>query len=304
MKDKILKTIENHFNLGALTVAEFERSDLHSGNRLFILSNEKDERFFYKEIPSHSVSGDLETIYEGLSNVRPINYKLALPMKNIFGKYISYINNGDTCERPFVVMSFVEHQNVQESRFDLKLLLQILAEFHRDIKNVMAPEKPDKTYESFLQRGLYKIQFIFPNHPFCKMFDDFLKNRFPKLQLNQGVIHGDCNPFNVWISKRNGIYFSDFDNLQKGHYIKDLSELVAGYLNVEEKNLAICKEIKFLIQESAAKTAGPISWLDLKYLIVRPLLPDIFDSSSLLAFNKKQMALNNITEFLSANEGE
>ena len=125
-----------------------------------------------------------------------------------------------------MIYPFVSHTVSLACNIPINQLLTCLQGFHENILELDIPRHPYKTYENWFERGLSQLKKRIDDHQFLYLFENFIVHRFVMLDFKMGNIHFDLNPYNVWLSNNNELYFSDFDTLQKGAYAKDLFDCV------------------------------------------------------------------------------
>lgn len=293
--DLIVSELEIKYNIKIYSVESFVRKDTGSDNLLLKL-NCKDGAYFYKEIPNHSMEENLNQIYCELSKVKSKLYKTVLPLISKDGLCCEYISS-----KPIMIYPFIEHKSFSDSVISIDRLLSCLNELHENIKNLDLTVHPFKTYQNWFKRGHVQIKKRIDEHPLLDFLENFLLNRLMLLDFKVGNIHGDLHPFNVWLTNKEDLYFSDFDNLQKGAYAQDLFDSVEKYLFLDEKNAFIADSDFNKIARFSKNIISNVTKEDLAYLLVRPKLGDMFDPRSELTKAQIKKRLDQLLLFLKKN---
>jgi hypothetical protein len=294
-KTLIVSEIEIKYNIKISSVESFVRKDPGFDNLLLKL-NCKDGVYFYKEIPSHSIEENLNQVYCELSKTFSRSYKTVLPLLSKNGVYCEYISS-----KPIMIYPFIEHTPISGSDVSIDRLLACLDELHENIQSLDMPMHPYKTYQNWIERGHSQLKKIIHDHPFLDLFESFLMNRLKLLDFKVGNIHGDLNPYNVWLNQKDDLVFSDFDNLQKGAYAKDLFDLVAKSFVLNDTQASIDDLDLNKITNYSKKIISNVTKCDLGFLLIRPKLGDLFDLGSKLTDAQILRRLDQLFLFLKKN---
>jgi hypothetical protein len=278
-----MKKISETYPLTINKAEEVVRADPGHGNLLLKLyCNEG--LFFYKEIPEHSVGNQLNQIYSELCKANTKLFQMALPIKSKFNNYCEEING-----KPSTIYPFIEHKIFPNFNLPIELVLSCLSEFHEQIQSLNIPEHPFKTYHNWFERGHMQLSKSIDRHPFLDDLLLFTNERFKELDFINGNIHFDLNPFNVWITDKHEIYFSDFDTVQVGALAKDLFDLTVKYVETSETAINIEKENFKKIFNFSKKYVSNATERDIRLLLLRPKMRDFFCEDKNLMARLDQM---------------
>jgi aminoglycoside phosphotransferase (APT) family kinase protein len=200
-----------------------------------------------------------------------------------------------------MIYPFIEHTPISGRDVSIGRLLDCLDELHENIQALDMPMHPYKTYRNWIERGHSQLKKRIQDHPFLDLFENFLMNRLRLLNFKVGNIHGDLNPYNVWLTEKNDLFFSDFDNLQKGDYAKDLFDSVAKYLVLDETHASINNLDFNKIANYSKKIISNVTKDDVGFLLIRPKLGDFFDPGSKLSDDQIIRRLDQLVLFLRKN---
>jgi hypothetical protein len=278
-----MNKISATYPLAISKAEEVVRSDPGHGNLLLKLyCNEG--LFFYKEIPEHSVGNQLNQIYSELCKVNTKSFQMALPIKSKFNNYCEEINGKQS-----MVYPFIEHKILHDTNIPIETMLVCLSEFHEKIKTLNIPEHPFKTYHNWFERGHMHLSKSIVCHPFLNDLLIFTNERFKELDFINGNIHFDLNPFNVWLTDKHEIYFSDFDTVQVGALAKDLFDLTVKYVDTSETDISIKSDNFSKIYNYSKKYISNATERDIKFLLLRPKMRDFFTEGKNLKARLDQM---------------
>lgn len=270
MKNKI----SEKYSLTINSVNEVSRNDHGHGNLLLKL-NCNEGIYFYKEIPAHSVDNKLNQIYSELSLAKPQLFKMALPIKSKANNFCEEING-----KLSTIYPFIEHTTFQNSYLPMETVLNCLTEFHERIKFLNIPEHTFKTYHNWFERGHMLLSKRIDKHPFLDELLIFTNKRFLELDFLMGNIHFDLNPFNVWLTEKDEIYFSDFDTAQKGALAKDLFDLAVKYVETNELDIRLDKDNFKKIFNCSKKYISNATERDIRFLLLRPKMRNFFNDEN------------------------
>jgi hypothetical protein len=291
----IVSELEIKYNIKISSVESFVRKDPGFDNLLLKL-NCKDGVYFYKEIPKHSIEENLNQVYCQLSKVKSKLYMTVLPLISKDGLYCEHISS-----KPIMIYPFIEHTSFLDSAISIDRLLSCLNELHENIKNLDLASHPFKTYQNWFERGYVQIKKRINEHPLLDLLEKFLINRLMVLDFKVGNIHGDLHPSNIWLNTKNDLYFSDFDNLQKGVYAQDFFDSVEKYFVLDETRAFIADSDFIKIDSFSKKIISNVTKDDLAYLLIRPKLGDLFDPRSNLNEAQIKKRLDQLFLFLKKN---
>ncbi len=292
-KEDLIAEINDKYDLGINKVMTFERKDDGNSNLLLKLQGEK-QLFFFKEIPSHSARKGLDHIYSELALLNPKYFKLALPLISNRKKYCEEILSMQS-----MIYPFIDHDVFAESNIPIEGILSSLNELHDSLQNLNIATHPFKTYQNWFERGLEQIKKRVDNHPFLDMFHNFIECRFRKINFIMGNCHFDLNPYNVWITKNNELYFSDFDNCQVAALAKDFFDITSRYLIFSEESFNISAENLDKIRMSSHKYIKNLNHQDFRFLLIRPKLGSLFSLNNGLTEQQIKKKLHQFVRFLS-----
>lgn len=290
---EIIADINLKYNISIISALRINRVDSGNSNVLLKLAA-NNKSYFYKSLPTHSLHDGLDQIYNELSLVEPQSFKMALPIKTKSHTYCESIAGNLSSVYPFI-----EHQVFQESNIPVDKIYTCLTEFHDLIRILDIPTHPFKTFENWFERGPKQLKTRIKEHELLRLFEDFINHRFKNLNFIYGNTHFDLNPFNVWLTSNNEVYFSDFDNVQPAALAKDYFDIMSRYLTIEKGVPTISKaDLDKIILKSHEYVDG-LQDEDVKYLLVRPKLGPLFDPNNEFDEEEIEVVLKGFLEFVS-----
>lgn len=261
--------ILNLFHIHVTKMETLLRSDSGNGNEMYIV-NAREGNFVLKEIPGHSLSGNLETIFSELQKANPKKFLMVLPLPAKDGKCLVTMNG-----KTMMMFPFVSHQVLMESDTKVDTVLAVLEDFFSAIAHLNIPPHPFKTYANWYERGIQQLKKKIPDHPLITMLEEFYLHRFPQLQFREGNTHFDLNPYNFWITG-NTCSLSDFDTVQVAAYAKDVVDSVSVYL----RDYAMEDDVFQKILDFLQTYATGLTARDLRLMLARTKLGILFDPAS------------------------
>jgi len=292
LKDTLTE-INSKYAINIQSASKINRSDIGNLNTLLKLEG-SNQSYFFKNVPSHSLRDELDQVYSELSLIKPYSFKMALPIRSKNNLFFETISNHLSSLSPFI-----NHHVFNQSDIPVERISGCLIEFHYLIRTLNIPSHSFKTYENWFERGLQQLKTRIEEHPFLKLFEDFISNRFSNLRFITGNTHFDLNPFNVWISSENEIYFSDFDNSQPAALAKDYFDIMSKYLRIDQGYPSIsATDLDEIILRSNHYVDG-LQNKDVRFLLVRPKLGPLFDPNNDLEDEQIKLILNGLTAFVS-----
>lgn len=257
------------FDFEMISVELFARNDEDTVVNL-ILTAEDDQKYFLKEIQSHSLREGLSEVYRELSSVQPKRSKwiLSLARHDDSSKFLFQLEG-----KNFLLFPFVEYLPFSNVKVSPHQVWESLEEFHQLIKNKKFAKQDYRSYQSWLEMGSTRLKKKFGNDlPFLNVFDEFMNERFPKIQFKTGPIHWDIYEDNIGIDENGRLVLLDFDLVQEGAYAQDLISAAAMFVDwnkpLEEKLISeIFQKISLL--------AVGLKIEDVKFLLARNVLGDI-----------------------------
>lgn len=290
---EILAEINSKYDVSIESSSKINRLDLGNSNILLRLEG-KNQSYFFKTIPTHSVREGLNQIYSELSLIRPQSFKMALPICSKSNLYCENI-----CGNLSSLYPYIDHNVFNESKIPVNRIQASLSEFQALIRSSNIPSHPFKTYENWFERGLTQLTTRVKEHKFLGLFEDFIADRFTNLGFILGNAHFDLNPFNVWIASNNEIYFSDFDNSQPAALAKDYFDIMARYLAIDKGVISISKADLDLIISKCYEYADGLQYSDAKFLLIRPKLGILFEPKNELEEDQIKVVLDGLLKFVS-----
>lgn len=269
--EKILSEI---YDLNVQKISPLSRKDTGNDNDLYkIITNEGE--YFLKEIPEHSKREDTELIYSELCKCKLSKSKMVLPLKSHEGKYQISIN-----EKNMMLYHFVEHRVFNEVDIDINEILIVLEDLFNGFSKINIPNHPFKTYNNWFERGVSQLRKKVPEHKFLESFEEYSRTRFLDLNFKIGNTHFDLNPFNIWVDDHRHFLLSDFDNVQVAAYAKDIFDACSKFVKSSSEGVELSESNLEEILKFSKKYITNIEIRDVKYLLTRPKLGNLFDPKS------------------------
>ena len=268
------KLLHEIYGLNVQEIIPHSRKDSGNDNDLFKVLGDGKE-YFLKEIPGHSKRGDLDLIYRELNKCVLDKSKLVLPIKSLQGKYLVNVKDKEVMLYPYI-----SHKVFNEVNVDLHRTFEVLEDLFNGFKKILIPAHPFKTYNNWFERGPIQIRKKVDHHKFLDLFENFIRTRFTELNFEIGNTHFDLNPFNIWLDDERNILISDFDNAQVAAYAKDIFDTCSKYVEVSSDGVRIEESDLEKIFSFSKKYISNIEHRDLKFLLLRPKLGNLFDPKS------------------------
>lgn len=287
MKDKLREL----YGLNVEAVLALSRKDSGNGNDIFKLSDNSHE-YFLKEISDQSIRDDLEKVYSELSKCHLSKAKMVLPIKSLKGSYVVQIN-----DKKFMLYYFLEHKVFHEVHIEIEKLFEVLKEFFLVFKQVEILEHPFKDYSNWFLRGSSELKKKVEHHKFLDLFDQFIDTRFNHLEFSVGNTHFDLNPFNILVDNSGEICLADFDNAQSAAYAKDIFDVCSKYLVISADEVSISNQNLEKIFRFSQDYVNNLEINDVRFLLVRPKLGSLFDSSASLSHDDLLTKMNLLYDF-------
>jgi Ser/Thr protein kinase RdoA (MazF antagonist) len=287
------KILSEAYGLSVQEASSMSRKDAGNDNDLYKIIASEGE-YFLKEIPGHSKREDTESIYSELSKCKLSKSRMVLPLKSNDGKYLVSINDKDMMLYPFV-----EHRVLNEMDIEIDQILEVLEDLFNGFSKINIPKHPFKTYNNWFERGVSQLRKKVSNHKFLDLFEDYINTRFLELDFKIGNTHFDLNPFNIWVDNNNDILLSDFDNVQIAAYAKDIFDACSKFVKVSSKGVELSESNLEMIFKFSKKYITNIEIRDVKYLLTRPKLGNLFDPRSGYSDEELKKKIDDFFEFCS-----
>lgn len=265
------KVLSEAYGLNIQKVSSLSRKDAGNDNDLYkVLASEGE--YFLKEIPGHSKRDDTESIYTELCKCELSKSVMVLPLRSSEGKYLVRIN-----EKDMMLYKFVDHKVLNEVDVEIDRILEVLDDLFKAFSKIKIPKHPFKTYNNWFERGVSQLRKRVADHKFLDLFEDYISTRFLELDFKIGNTHFDLNPFNIWLDNNNDILLSDFDNAQIAAYAKDIFDACSNFMDISGDGVELSDSNLERIYEFSKKYISNIELRDVKYLLTRPKLGNLFD---------------------------
>tara|TARA_R110002072_G_scaffold64203_1_gene159071 strand:+ start:47173 stop:48048 length:876 start_codon:yes stop_codon:yes gene_type:complete len=287
------KILSEVYGLSVLEVSSLSRKDAENDNDLYKIITSEGE-YFLKEIPGHSKREDTESIYTELCKCKLSKSRMVLPLKSHDGKYLVSIIDKD-----MMLYRFVEHRVLSEIDIETDRILDVLEDLFNGFSKINIPKHPFKTYNNWFERGVSQLRKKVPGHNFLDLFEDYTNTRFLELDFKVGNAHFDLNPFNIWVDDNNDILLSDFDNAQIAAYAKDIFDACSRFVKVSNEGVELSESNIEMIFKFSKKYISNIEIRDVKYLLTRPKLGNLFDPKSDYSDEELTKKMDDFFEFCS-----
>lgn len=257
------------FNYEMISAEFFARNDGDTVVNL-ILTADDDTKYFLKEIQNHSLREGLNVVYRELTSVQPNISTWVLPIaRHDDGAQFLFVKEG----KNFLLFPYFQYLPFSNEKNSLNELWESLEEFHQLIKNKKFPKQDYRTYQSWLEMGSTRLKNKFGDDlPFLKSFDEFMNERFSKIQFKSGPIHWDIHEDNLGRDENGQLVLLDFDLVQEGAYAQDLIAAAAMFVDwnkpIEEKL------ISEIFQKISLMAIG-LKIEDVKFLLARNIFGDL-----------------------------
>lgn len=281
------------YHINVQKIEHLSRKDTGNDNALFKVIESQNE-YFLKEIPGHSLREDIDFIYSELAKCELSKSKMVLPLTTFDGKYQVNIN-----DKYMMLYDFVEHKVLDEVDIEVDRILEFIDDLFCGLEKVDIPNHPFKTYRNWFDRGVFQLKKKVPKHKFLDLFEDYTKTRLHELDLVIGNTHFDLNPFNIWIDSNEDILISDFDNAQIAAYAKDIFDACSKFVEVSDVGVLVSDSDLEKVLEFSKKYVSNIEKSDVKYLLTRPKLGNLFDPKSNITEKELSSRMNDFYEFCS-----
>lgn len=280
MKDFLNQT----YDLDVQSIEPFSRKDSGNDNELYKIIDSQNE-YFLKEIPNHSQREDIDSLYSELTKCELNKSDMVLPLMTKEGKYLS-LNN----DKNMMLYNYVPHKVLNEVDVELDRILEVLEDLFSAFQKIEIPRHPFKTYNNWFERGAIQLRKKVSKHIFLDLFEDYTKTRLSELNLIIGNTHFDLNPFNIWIDENESILISDFDNAQIAAYAKDIFDACSNFVKISQEGIQVSESDLEKILEFSKKYVTNIDERDVRFLLTRPKLGNLFDPKS--SFSEKELSSN------------
>jgi len=257
------------FNFEMISAEHFARNDKDTVVNL-ILTADDDQKYFLKEIQKHSMREGLNVVFRELTSVQSKLSTWILPFARLDdSSQFLFSKEG----KNFLLFPFVQYLPFSNEKISLLQVWESLEEFHQLTKNKKFPKQDYRSYQSWMEMGSTRLKKKFGDDlPFLKAFDEFINERFHKIQFKTGPIHWDIHEDNLGRDEHDCLVLLDFDLVQEGTYAQDL--IAAAALFVDWNKPFEEKLISEIFQKISIMAVG-LKIEDVKFLLARNSFGDL-----------------------------